>query len=1277
MLPVYPLPSDAVGVWQSNYPDALAGAPVLNEAVERLGHTMRVLHITARPQEEDSALLAYLSRGRNFRVAHLSATHGESEHNHVGPEKGRELTVLRGMESLAARSYDGVEQYFLTMRDEGYTRTLAEALQYWGESRAVLELTAFIRWWRPHVIIARHGPSETGVGGFEQAIGRVAYMAYERAAFRSFKTDGVAPWAVSAYFAQTENGMPGKPSFQPDVGKHDPTYGKTYEQIAVLGRSQQRSQGMGRIQRASPRLQLTLVEHRLGRDVVFGEDPFAVIPDGTAALSDELLPKTNTLARKVRLNASAAASRLDKRNELVLHLVPGLAAAKAAVPVPHRRIDFDFRQTADQFTRALHIATGAEFELRCDKHHASPGDLISLTAHVFAKTSPLIQPRITLLFLHRRNGTIDPRRYELQPDQPLKDDAINRGDSMTFSIELRIPEDADFSTPDPEARLWHLPFGNEHQALGQWPVAIATLDYMAGFNIGDFASTISGAEEAPVKVSTGPVHIWAEGGKQMRETLKIVPKVSVSARPRMLAVRPGDQRQQEITVRVKARSGTRGTLSLRGAPPSWRIEPASMDLELEAGRTRFVKFRVDTLGTVKGRVNLTASFRAGTQDFTAEETVLSHSHVPPIHLYRSAITTVLPVDVTLPELRVGYVEGAGDEVAGALRAMGAKLSFLDSRTLTAGNLAEFDTILTGYRAYDNRDDLVEAAPRLLDFVKAGGAVIVLQDDLGLPRKKIGPAPLVYADDHRVTDENAKVRMLLPDHPVLSRPNLINASDFRGWLGERGRFFLSSRRDPMLKGLLSCADAGQAPLDGGLVSAALGKGHWVYCGYSLHRQIEAGVPGAWRLLANLAALGNAGPGSDAVAQVTTRPQLRIPKPPPRVIPPMPVNELPKAEVKILVENIPVKPAGKPPAVAVTPPPKPVEKPPVATPPIRIDPPKPILPPEAFAVPDAKPAPGIAQIAKPVVEPSKVTLPPDAFAVPDAKPAPGIAQITKPVVEPSKVTLPPDAFAVSDAKPAPGIAQITKSVVEPSKVTLPPDAFAVPDAKPAPAVGELPKPGVVVTRPPPTVPDLKRLPKIEPILVPQFSPIDTTADVAESPRPVSIIDTPPKPREVTRPIAEAKPPPKPLPPAMPDTDWPDPVDPPPPPTEITADNVEYDFQNHSAIFTNNVQVVDDLVRLRCDRLIVESSGDGDPERISAVGKVVITSEGRQARGGKAVYDIPRGRIVLYDEPVLEYGSNEIVGAREIVYDRIRGSFKTKGRVTIRLRQESPVVGIRDEQ
>jgi lipopolysaccharide transport protein LptA len=244
-------------------------------------------------------------------------------------------------------------------------------------------------------------------------------------------------------------------------------------------------------------------------------------------------------------------------------------------------------------------------------------------------------------------------------------------------------------------------------------------------------------------------------------------------------------------------------------------------------------------------------------------------------------------------------------------------------------------------------------------------------------------------------------------------------------------------------------------------------------------------------------------------------------------------------------------------------------------------------------------------------------------------------------------------------------------------LPPDAFAVPDAKPAPAVGELPKPGVVVTRPPPTVPDLKRLPKIEPILVPQFSPIDTTADVAESPRPVSIIDTPPKPREVTRPIAEAKPPPKPLPPAMPDTDWPDPVDPPPPPTEITADNVEYDFQNHSAIFTNNVQVVDDLVRLRCDRLIVESSGDGDPERISAVGKVVITSEGRQARGGKAVYDIPRGRIVLYDEPVLEYGSNEIVGAREIVYDRIRGSFKTKGRVTIRLRQESPVVGIRDEQ
>ncbi|MFT5129577.1 MAG: LmbE family N-acetylglucosaminyl deacetylase, partial [Rhodothermales bacterium] len=720
MLPVYPLPADALGVWQSNTPEALGGAPVLNEAVERLNHTLRVLHITARPQEEDSALLAYLSRGRNFRVAHLSATHGESEHNHVGSERGRELTVLRGMESLAARSYDGAEQYFLTMGDSGNARTLADALENWGEASAVLELTAFIRWWRPNVIIARHGPGTPGADGFEQAIGRIAYMAYERAAFRSFKTDGVAPWAVSAYFIQSENGLSGKPNFQPDVGKHDPTYGKTYEQIAVLGRSQQRSQGMGRIQRASPRLQLTLLEHRLGGDAVFGTDPFAAIPDGSAALTDELLPKTNALARKVRLNASAAASRLDQRNELVLHLVPGLAAAKAAVPVPNRQLDYDFRQTADNFTRALHLATGAEFELRCDTHHASPGDLVSFTAHVFAKTSPLIKPRITLLFLHRRNGTVDPRRYELQPDQPLKDDAINRGDSMTFSIELRIPEDADFSTPDPEARLWHLPFGNEHQALGQWPVAVATLDYMAGFNIGDFASTISGAEEAPVKVSTGPVHIWAENGTQKRETLKIVPTVSVSASPRVLAIRPGDQRQREITVRVKARRSTRGSLSLRG-PNALRIEPAKVDLELEAGRTRIVTFRIDPVGGVKTSMNLTAAFREGTRDFSSEETILSHRHIAPTHLYRTATTTLLPIDVILPEVRVGYVEGAGDEVAGALRALGAKMSFLDSRTLTEGNLAEFDTIIAGYRAYDSRDDLVTATPRLLEYVAGGGA----------------------------------------------------------------------------------------------------------------------------------------------------------------------------------------------------------------------------------------------------------------------------------------------------------------------------------------------------------------------------------------------------------------------------------------------------------------------------------------------------------------------------------------------------------------------------
>jgi lipopolysaccharide transport protein LptA len=1261
MLPVYPLPADALGVWQSTRPEPLGGAPVLNEAVERLDHTLRVLHITARPQEEDSALLAYLSRGRNFRVAHLSATHGESAHSHIGSERGRELSILRASESLAGRGYDGAEQYFLTLDDHGDTRDLASALEYWGESRAVHELTAFVRWWRPHVIIARHSPSKRDGDGFERAIGRLAYMAYERAAFRSFKTDGVAPWAVSAYYVQSKDGLPGKPNFNPDVGKHDPTYGKTYEQIAVLGRSQQRSQGMSSIQRASPRLQLTLVEHRLGRDVRFGEDPFAVIPDGSAALTDELLPKTNNLARKVRLNASAAASRLDQRNELVLHLLPGLAAAKAAVPVPNRRIDYDFRQTADAFTRALHIATGADFELRCDSHHAVPGEMVTFTAHVFAKTAPLIKPRVTLLYLHRSNGIVDPRRYELQPDEPLKDDAINRGQSMQFSIELRVPENADFTTPDPESRLWHLPFGNEHQALGQWPVAVATLDYMAGFNIGDFASTISGAEEAPIKVSTGPVHIWAERGEQKREALKIVPPVSLAPQPQMLAIRPGDQGQHEITVRVKARKNVSGELSLRGAPRTWRIDPPQAKLDLEAERSRIVTFRIDMIGGLQRQLNLTAAFRVGTRDYAVEETVLSHRHIEPTHIYRAAVTTIKPVDVILPDVRVGYVEGAGDDVAAALRALGANLSFLDSRTLASGNLAEFDTIITGYRAYEGRDDLVEAAPRLLEYVSEGGAVVVLQDGDKLPRLNVGPAAFVYASEHRVTDEQAKVSMLLPEHPILSRPNLINASDFKGWVSERGRYFMANKRDAMYKGLISCGDPGQEALDGGLVAASIGKGHWAYCAYSLHTQIEAGLPGAWRLLANLAALGHAGPGSDAVA--VTPLELRVPKPPPRsnppvaltlvtdpptpsvaeiakpVSPPEQVAQVVPPEPEVVTPPVPVEPSKDPSIVA--------EKPVKDKPPVRVEPPKSVLPPEAFQVPDAEPAPALTAVVEdkpPVrIEPPKPVLPPEAFQVPDAEPAPALT-------------------AVVEDKPPPRI--------EPPEPVLPPEAFQVPDAEPAPPVA-LSKPEVVVDRPPPAVPEVT--PRSNPEPVPEVNPADTTAQVAQITRPVEVVDSapptpvlPPDPPPPAVVPARKVTPPAPLPPAVPDTEWPDPIDPPPPPTEITAENVEYDFQNHSAIFTNNVQVIDDLVRLRCDRLVVESGSEGDPERIAAIGNVIITSEDRQARGGKAVYDIPKGRIVLYDEPVLEYGSNEIVGAREIVYDRIRGSFKTKGRVTIRLRQ-----------
>ena len=285
-----------------------------------------------------------------------------------------------------------------------------------------------------------------------------------------------------------------------------------------------------------------------------------------------------------------------------------------------------------------------------------------------------------------------------------------------------------------------------------------------------------------------------------------------------------------------------------------------------AGEARTVEFTVTLPANASGTHTLRAQFETADGTYGRGYVLIQYPHIRPQPLYRTAEARVVSVPVRIAhDLRVGYIEGAGDDGAAALRQLGAHVESLDAATLANGDLARFDAIVAGIRAYEVRADLLAYNDRLLEYVRAGGTFIVQYNKYELVEGGFMPFPATMARPHgRVTDETAAVTLLAPDHPVLSSPNRITAADFEGWVQERGLYFLNSW-DERYTPLLAMADAGEAPERGALVAARVGNGWYVYTGLALFRQIPEGVPGAYRLLANLVSLGKRAP----------RPQLPAP------------------------------------------------------------------------------------------------------------------------------------------------------------------------------------------------------------------------------------------------------------------------------------------------------------------------------------------------------------------------------------------------------------------
>jgi len=806
------------------------GAAALAHAVDRLASTGRVLYVAAHPDDENTRLLAYLANVRHLDVGYLSMTRGGGGQNLIGGEQGVLLDVIRTEELLAARRLDGARQFFTRMRDFGYSKRADEALATWGHDDALADVVWVIRTFQPDVIITRFSeqPPNHGHHTASAILAREAFAAAgDPRRFPDQLKNGVSAWQASRLYYNVPNWAQAqvpKGAIDLAVGAYDSRFGLAMGELAARSRSQHRSQGFGVAEDRG-----SVVEHFvvLGGQPPAGDagDPFAGIDltwqrygAAAAGYARAIADAQRTLDRDHPERALPALLRA----KLELDWLPGDPRVRDA----QRALDQTIADAAGFYARATAAAPVA-----------APGTTVDVTVELVARGAPVTVQRIDV-----------PGAPPLAA--PL---ALAVGDRHPVKLAVALPAQAPPSLaywlarqPTPGHYMVADPalIGAPH---GPPPLAVA-VDVV----IEPPARHAAGAPPHPsaprtVRLVLPVVHASTDRvlGERVRPFAIVPPATVTPLRDAVLA--PG--RRAPLALRVRAgQAAVTARIELE-LPAGWTAQPASQPVTLaKLGDETTVSFEVSPApGAAAGTARPVV--RIGDASWSLREDVIDHPHIPVQLVLRPASVELVPLSIKLPAGRIGYVKGSGDSIAADLAHVGFTVDELDDDALRTGDLSRESAIILGIRAYNTRPALRAAHPRLTAYVEHGGTLIVQYTTTDV-EGPIGPFPLELGRD-RITDENAQVTFLDPRHPVLHHPNEISASDFTGWVQERGIYF-ASRWDPRYTPILRFADPGEGPLDGGLLVARHGKGRYVYTGLVFFRELPAGVPGAYRLLANLLA-----------------------------------------------------------------------------------------------------------------------------------------------------------------------------------------------------------------------------------------------------------------------------------------------------------------------------------------------------------------------------------------------------------------------------------------
>ena len=871
-----------------------SGHVALGLAIRRLNVSGTFMQSAAHPDDEHNALFAMFTLGEGLRSADVQTNRGEGGQNEIGPELFRDIGVLRTSELLSAHRIDGAEQYFTRAIDYGYSFSPDEVIDKWGRDETIGDFVRLIRTLRPEVFLTMNIQGGGGDRAHEATtiLAREAYKAAgDPARYPEQIKEGLRPWQPrKLYFSAFGGGAAGGRGrgaagapirlARVNTNVYDELLGRTYADIGTDARSNHKCQGTGSGLPALPgipggrggfagfaisyQLMDSTIPGEMEKDETSLFDGVDVSLAGVAQYAGAQPPAALTMGLGAVVDRAVAAQKAFASGNDAGTAEPieaGLTALRALRSqlgsmglAESARYEIDYRLNLKErdFEDAVFAAHGMTFEAVADDGLVIAGQPVKVSlAAVNRGASDVGVTSIAVA------GFAAPAACA---PGAAKKDAV-----YTCSADLQVPKDATLTEPYFTDNYWKHPENparNDFAPGVPFGAPFAPSPFRATFHVK--AGSVDVTKELPIQYRY--VRDLYNGDKRME--LNVVPAFSVKITPGLAvipAARAGDapakpvERELHVAVTNGTKGAAKAVVSLE-LPAGWKAAPATAAIDFEhEDESLSARFRVTAPAQVKlGEYTVRAvvtSAATGDEKFSRGYQDVEYPHVQRRQVIKPAETAMKVIDVKMAaNLHVGYIVGVGDQVPPAIEQLGARLTFIEPDDLAWGDLSKYDVIVTGVRAYERRADLRAYNRRLLDYAQRGGVVIVQYNKFEFNQQQYGPFP-AKVSGNRVTDEYAPVEELVREHPVFNHPNKIGDATWKGWVQERGLYFLGDK-DPKYVDLVSMVDSfpdNPGVKLGSLVEAKVGKGRWLYVGLGLWRQLPAGTDGAYQLLANLISL----------------------------------------------------------------------------------------------------------------------------------------------------------------------------------------------------------------------------------------------------------------------------------------------------------------------------------------------------------------------------------------------------------------------------------------